>query len=292
MLKILAIGSYPALNTIKSELDKKDIHLTTVRFANTRIEIINNKVEIFVSNEKIDNYDFVWINSDWSNKQIADAICVYLRYKDIPFTEVEGEKSKLVDDVYFALAGVRLPNTFYCQRKKYNKNIHHIERVCGYPMIVKTTRGFGGEGVYMAQDREELLDVINNRLIQRGNYICQEFIPNNFDYRIIVSAQENILSAEKRTRNENEYRNNVHLGASEEFIDANKLDDDLSDISIKATKALNLNWAGVDIVQSTYDNKYYILELNRRPGLTRGSTEITAAYEHIMNLLLERGLYV
>lgn len=292
MLKILVIGAHPALNSIKLELEKKDIHLTTVFYSNIRIEIVNNKVEIFVTNEKIDNYDFVWINSSWSNRQLADAICVYLLYKKIPFTEVEGEKSKLVDNIHLALNGVRIPNTIYCKTKKYHKNTHHIERVCKYPIIIKTTRGSLGSDIYLATNRQELMSIINNELKKTKNYICQEFIPNLYDFRIIVSAQKCILSAEKRIRSENEFRNNAHLGAREEFIDAKKLCNELSDISIKAAKALNINWAGVDIVQSTYDNKYYILELNRRPGLTLGSSEITAAFDHILSLLSERGLYV
>jgi glutathione synthase/RimK-type ligase-like ATP-grasp enzyme len=66
----------------------------------------------------------------------------------------------------------------------------------------------------------------------------------------------------------------------------------LKDISIKSAKALKLNWTGTDIVRSTDNGKYYVLELNRRPGLTEESTEITTAYDHILSILAKKGMYI
>lgn len=66
----------------------------------------------------------------------------------------------------------------------------------------------------------------------------------------------------------------------------------MRDVSLGSARALQLNWAGIDIVKSKADNKYYVLEANRRPGLTLESSEVRAAYTHILSLLAERGLYL
>ncbi|KKQ04327.1 MAG: hypothetical protein US14_C0015G0012, partial [candidate division WS6 bacterium GW2011_WS6_36_26] len=60
---------------------------------------------------------------------------------------------------------------------------------------------------------------------------------------------------------------------------------DVIDIAIRSAKALKLKWAGVDVVTDKDTGHNYILEVNRRPGLTEKSTEISAAYKYIKGLV-------
>ncbi len=45
-----------------------------------------------------------------------------------------------------------------------------------------------------------------------------------------------------------------------------------------------LKMAGVDVVTDNRTNKNYVLEVNRRPGLTEKSTEISALYGYLKGL--------
>lgn len=209
MLNVLALGAHPELRSLKKELNELDISLDISYFSSVRIEIINNQTQIYVADRDICEYDFVWIKSPWNNRPFANAITVHLDARKIPHTEVEVERSKLVDNVHFAENNVNLPNTFYCVTKRMADNIEHIERVCSYPVIIKVTRGSLGEGIFLAKKRSELKHIIEYKLGKAKKYICQEFIPNDYDYRIIVSGQDRILSAEKRIRQEGEFRNNA-----------------------------------------------------------------------------------
>lgn len=292
MIKILALGAHPKLRAIKPQLKKEGIELMICPFSKVRIEIIRNEVDIYIENQNIKNFDFVWINSSWKNRQLANAISVNLNQSKIAHTKVEAEKSKLVDDVSLASHGINIPNTFYVPISKLETSIRNIERVCRYPVIIKITRGAQGKGVHLAKNRAELKSVIQKDLKKSRQYICQEFIPNEYDYRIIVSDRKKILSAEKRIRKNGEFRNNAHLGAQEVFLDKDNLPKALSTISVKSARALKLDWTGADIVQSTENDMFYILELNRKPGLTEESSEITAAYEYILSMLVDRGMYV
>lgn len=293
MIKILALGAHSGLRALEPQLKKQGIELfTSPDFSRVRIEIIKNQVEIYVENKNIREFDFVWINSTWKNRQFANAITVNLRHNKIAHTKVEGEKSKLVDNVALASYGVDIPNTFYASTDKLNVNIRNIERVCRYPVIIKITRGCLGKGIYLAKNRIELENVLNNDLEKSEQYICQEFIPNDYDYRIIVSDQKTILSSEKRIRKGDEFKNNASLGAKEVFLKPSTLDRKLTKISINSAKVLKLDWTGIDVVKSKKDGNYYVLELNRRPGLTEESSEITAAYDHILSMLTKKGLYI
>src|SRR5690606_37745031 len=102
------------------------------------------------------------------------------------------------------------------------------------------------------------------------NFIYQEFIPNDFDYRIVVLGQSRIGSIDKRTRqNLKDHRNNVALGATEFFIEPNEFEgDDLKKLAIDASIACGVEVAGVDIVLSTRNNKAYLMEINSSPGFT------------------------
>ena len=292
MIKILALGAHPELRAIKPQLKKEGIKLTTCPFSKVRIEIIENVISIYVENKKIERFDFVWISSSWTNRQLSNAIAVNLNHNKITHTKVESEKSKLVDNVLLASYKINIPNTFYAPTTRLKTNIRNIERVCRYPVIIKITRGSLGKGIYLAKNRTELKKVIENDLKKSKQYICQEFISNDYDYRIIVADQKRILSAAKRIREKGEFRNHVYLGAKEVFLNTNTLSKNLSKISIESAKALMLNWTGMDIVQSTDNRKYYVLELNRRPGLTKESSETAAAYDYILSMLRKKGIYV
>ena len=66
----------------------------------------------------------------------------------------------------------------------------------------------------------------------------------------------------ERTAQDGEFRANIHLGATAKSIE---ITDEERDLAIKATKVINLEVAGVDMVRSNSGPK--ILEINSSPGL-------------------------
>lgn len=288
-VKLIAIGAHKELREVKSKLKKYyKVDLTTVAYSDIEIFIESGKTKLLCKGEKIENTDFVWIKPNWATRDLVSTVATYLERKKIPHTDVEQQKSKLTDILHLAFEGLSVPKTYYCRTNRLVKNIKKIERFCGYPFIIKIIRGSLGKGLFYIEDKASFLEQID-RLGSQKNYICQPFIPNTFDYRIIVANLE-VVSGEKRIRKEGEFRNNAHLGAEEIFLDLDDIPSDIRKLSIKAAKTLNLDWTGIDIVTSTENKKHYILELNRRPGLTSGSSETNAAYEYIIHLLADKGL--
>jgi len=100
------------------------------------------------------------------------------------------------------------------------------------------------------------------------NFIFQEFIPNDFDYRILT-LKDSVGSVEKRIRqNKDEHRNNHFLGAKGEYVKVENTDNNLKEISIKAAKAMKRDIAGVDIIVNKENGEIYVIEVNPFPGIT------------------------
>lgn len=285
--KILSIGlntSSEEKDRIQTELLKKNISLDIASIKDPIFKIIEGIVYADINGNNLTGYEYVWIQSGWNTTHMAYLLHIYLTYMGIPHNIPSKQDTKITDIFSLAINNVSVPNTFFHNGLKINDtHIDEIERICNIPCIYKKLSGSLGSQVFLIQDKSLIYDVIRENR-KYNSYIFQQYIPNDFDYRVVI-ANELTTSVCKRTRVSDSYRNNVALGASEEFIDIEDTPIDILELAQNASKILNLNWAGVDIVVDKETNKNYILEVNRRPGLTENSTEISAFYSQINGIL-------
>jgi glutathione synthase/RimK-type ligase-like ATP-grasp enzyme len=251
--------------------------------SNTIVIIGGGKISIQCRGVDLKDYDYVWIQYSWRSHDLAYAIAVYLDSFGVRHSFVEPAFSKLVDSVRFELNGNHVPDTFFCFNEDMVDQAQKAEEVCGYPMIVKDTKGECGIDVFLVNDKKEFIELAEKLPIGK-KFLCQRYIPNTFDYRIIV-GNDKVLLGEKRIRGKGEYRNNVSLGAKEEFIPLESIPDGVKERAIASTKTLGLPWTGVDIVTDEVTGKDYVLEVNRRPGITAGSPEAAVVAEFLVKLV-------
>ncbi len=284
---VLAIGiNIPVdeKNLIKKELKQDDITLDTASIKDIIFEIIKGEIFVTITNKDLNKYDYVWIQSGWNTTHLAYLLHLYLKSKKIPHNKTNPHNTKLSDIFSLAYKDVLVPNSFFHNGLRINsQNIEEIEKVCKLPCIYKILQGSLGSHVYLINQKEDIAQTIKDNG-KFNRYIFQEYIPNDFDYRVVI-ANGKPTSVSKRTRIADKYRNNVALGADEDFINIEDVSEDVLNIAIEATNALKLNWAGVDVVTHKDTGINYVLEVNRRPGLTEKSTEITAAYKYIKGLV-------
>lgn len=282
MTKILALGAHKGIKTIKPSSETSDLEIVTASLDEVELFINEDKYEVKINDLDIQRFDYVWLTSSWRTRTIAYAVYLYLIEHGISCNEVEPEKSKLTDMIEFALNGLNVPNTYFISKRNIKAKIKSIEDFCEYPFILKPTRGSLGTDVLLIKSEAEFKEILP-KLNRNEKYICQKFIPNTFDYRIIVGNGK-VVSACERVRQDDEFRNNTYRGAQENFLDIAALAKTITDMALLSASVLNLTWAGVDVVTSSKTGKNYILELNRSPGLTIGSTEISAASDYIQRL--------
>lgn len=284
---ILAIGINTPVKEkriIQERLKLKEITLDWASIKDIIFEIKEGVVTVNIKGMDLKKYDYVWIQSGWNTTHMAYLLHQYLKSQKIPHNRTNIHNTKLSDIFSLASKNILVPNTFFHNGLKVDtKSISKIEKICKLPCIYKTSLGSLGSHVYLIDKKGDIVKTIKENG-KYNRYIFQEYIPNDFDYRVVI-ANGKSTSVCKRTRVSDKYRNNVALGASEDFIKVKNAPEDVIDIAIQSAKALRLNWAGVDVVTNKDNGKNYVLEVNRRPGLTEKSSEISAAYKYIKGLV-------
>ena len=130
-------------------------------------------------------------------------------------------------------------------------------------MVIKLLEGTQGVGVVLAETKNAAESVIEAFNGLQARVIVQEFIKEakGADIRAFV-VDGHVVGAMKRQGKEGEFRSNLHRGGSAEAIE---LSDEEEIAAVKATKAMGLGVAGVDMIQSSRGP--LILEVNSSPGL-------------------------
>lgn len=206
------------------------------------------------------------------------------------FTAVESQalirsRDKLRSLQILARAGVGLPKTVFTN---YAKDVDHvIASVGGAPLVLKLLEGTQGLGVILAETHNAANSVIEAFNGLKARVIAQQYIKESkgADIRAFV-VDGVVVGAMKRQAKEGEFRSNLHRGGSASLIE---LTDEESNTVLKATKALGLGVAGVDLLQSS--SGPLVLEVNSSPGLEgiEGATNKDIAKEIIR--YVERNVY-
>ncbi len=158
-------------------------------------------------------------------------------------------------------SGVGLPTTTFGHSTRYTQGL--IDRVGGPPIIVKLLEGTQGVGVVLAETRKAAESVIGAFRQLDANILVQEFIKEagGTDIRAIVIGGR-VVAAMERHAAPGEFRSNLHRGGTANPV---KLTREERATSVKAAKALGLNFAGVDLLRSARGP--LVLEVNSSPGL-------------------------
>ncbi len=182
------------------------------------------------------------------------------------FTTTDSEalvrsRDKLRSLQVLSRAKIGLPKTVFTN---YSRDVSGvISQVGGPPLVIKLLEGTQGVGVVLAETKNAAESVIEAFNGLQARVIVQEFIKEakGADIRAFV-VDGHVVGAMKRQGKEGEFRSNLHRGGSAETIE---LSDEEEIAAVKATKAMGLGVAGVDMLQSSRGP--LILEVNSSPGL-------------------------
>jgi ribosomal protein S6--L-glutamate ligase len=172
--------------------------------------------------------------------------------------------------------GLGMPKTAFTNFSKGGEK-QLIEQVSGAPVIIKLLEGTQGLGVVLAETKKAAQSVVEAFHGLKARIIVQEYIKEakGADIRAFI-VNGKVVGAMKRQGAEGEFRSNLHRGGVATVIKltrAEKL------AALNAAKALGLDVAGVDMLQSLRGP--LILEVNSSPGLEgiEGATGVNVAAE-------------
>lgn len=175
-------------------------------------------------------------------------------------TELFRGVDKLTQNVNFVSKGVLIPKTYFGNAQSM---IDHAGEFVGFPMVVKDIMANRGERNYLVKSQTQL-DEMREELLE-GRFIAQEFIPNDGDFRVLLSTTDEVLVI-KRLAQPGSHLNNTSQGGGAELIDSPP--SGLIEQSKQILLDSGMPLLGVDAIER--DGKFYFLEINMQPQIFRG----------------------
>jgi ribosomal protein S6--L-glutamate ligase len=140
---------------------------------------------------------------------------------------------------------------------------HAVERLGGYPVVVKSVSGRQGSGVVCISNADDLHSQALPILDRQHGVVVQHYIPTHDrrDIRALIIGGE-LVCAVSLIPAPGEFRANFHLGSQ---IRPAALDTGTEQMAIDAAAAVGCDIAGVDIM-SDGSGQPFIVEVNYAPG--------------------------
>jgi RimK family alpha-L-glutamate ligase len=127
-------------------------------------------------------------------------------------------------------------------------------------VVLKPLFGSEGKGMVRLTDEETAYRVLRAWELHRYIYYLQEYLPH-FQEDIRAFVVGNCVVAAMRRRGTG-WKTNFSKGAEVQPIE---LSAEMEELALKATRLINLDYAGVDLMQAE-DGRTYVLEINSIPG--------------------------
>lgn len=172
---------------------------------------------------------------------------------------LETASNKLKTTQRLSSNGLRVPLTTYASNPVHTDFL--INKVGGLPAIGKLLNGSQGIGVFLLETPQAANTTLESLYRLNANVKLQKFIQTGAkDIRAIVVGDKVSVAMERAGKKD--FRANISQGGSGRKVELSKED---IEICIKAAKAVNLDFAGVDILKDG-DGKTYVIEVNGNPG--------------------------
>lgn len=248
---LILINAYSKLDTainqsvrLKEEFDKIGVEVDVKR---------NNINSVMISEGNpisfIQNYDFVvYLDKDKYTSALLEKTGMRLFNSH--------DAIRLCDDkmdthIKLAGHGINMPDTIsglLCYNldapiSEGMQRVKLIEERLGYPCIIKESYGSLGKGVYCANNRDELLLLMEK--VKCKSHLFQKMITSSKgrDVRVIVIGGKVVCCMQRISMTD--FRSNIELGGAAEPFDLPKA---FKDVSEKVADVLKLDYCGIDIL--------------------------------------------
>ena len=248
------------------EFEKQDV----------KIRVVNpNDVDIFVDRDDRKSIivgckprwlpDFVIPRTGSGTTYFIKAIIRHLERLGVTLINgsnaIDTVKDKLYTQQILAESNLPVPKTLLL---KHPINLDWVEKHLTFPVIIKTLSGSFGAGVFLAENKKQLKQLVKMAEITNEGYdiILQEFIEDSYgkDLRVLV-INGKVIGCMMRQAVDDDFRANITRGG--EGIPY-QITEDIEWLGGESARLLGLDIAGVDLLFS--NGSYKICEVNSSPG--------------------------
>jgi len=158
--------------------------------------------------------------------------------------------------------GIPVPRTLIVRKLEFLDE--GIEKVGGYPVIIKSAFGSYGVGVAIAESRRSLYSSLDMvwKSTASSIILIQEYVAEaeGSDFRAYVIGDKVVASMQRKAI-KGDFRSNLHYGGEALKV---KLSAEEQNLAVRATQALGLDVGGVDLLRSK--DGPVVMEVNANPG--------------------------
>ena len=184
---------------------------------------------------------------------------------------------------------VLIPETIFLNVKEVNKeNAREILDSMGIPVVLKAPNTSFSHYVEKVNTPEEFAKVGKRFLRRADRIIVQQYIPSDYDWRVIVLAGK-VLAVVKYVFAQNTWRimDRAEDGELSTVvgISVKEANPGLINVALAASNAIGKGLYGVDIKE--VDGTYYVIEVNDNPNIDSGNEDQASPeiYKNIVRYL-------
>ena len=174
---------------------------------------------------------------------------------------IDNVKDKLYTQQILGESNLPVPKTLLV---KHPINLEWVETNINFPVIIKTLSGSFGAGVFLAETKKQLEQLVKMAEITKPSYniIVQEFIKDSWgkDLRVFI-LNGKVIGCMMRQATDGDFRANITRGG--EGIPY-QITEDIEWLGGESARLLGLDIAGVDLLFD--EGNYRICEVNSSPG--------------------------
>jgi gamma-F420-2:alpha-L-glutamate ligase len=272
-------------------------HDVSVRIINpTEIDIFvnkDNKSSILVNGESLSLPKFVFPRTGSGTTYYIKAVIRHFERMGVVVINgsdaIDNVKDKLYSHQILAQSNLDIPKTLLL---KHPIDVDFVQKHLGFPVIIKTISGSYGKGVFIADNKKQLRQLITMAELTNPRYdiIIQELIKDSWgkDLRVLV-VNNKVVGCMMRRATDEDFRANLNRGGEGFPYEVNE---QIEWLSTESSKVLNLDIAGVDLL---FDGEgYKICEVNSNPGFegTETFTKKNIAEEMVSFIKMKIGEFV
>jgi ribosomal protein S6--L-glutamate ligase len=210
------------------------------------------------------DFDVVLPRLSATTVQYGEEVVAHLEWNGTPVVNrsyaIVNARNKFRTLRILAQRGLPIPPSFAAGSARHVDR--SVDQTGEYPFIMKPFKGTHGKAILLLDTPTSLKSAIGAMCDLHQDYVIQPFIAESAgnDVRVIVVGGK-VVAAMRRTAQKGEFRSNVHRGGQGQPIE---LHSEYADTAIRATEAMELSIAGVDLLETQAGPM--VLEVNPSPG--------------------------
>lgn len=250
------------------------VSITRASFSKVSYAAEGEKVEIFIDDKPLKSFDLVYYRLIGKARETSAVLVDYIMSHNIKIIDSCHSKSLLFPMTQSKACEMRLlynadipiPKTLFGNLSRIKEK---GKKFLGFPFVLKRTDGKRSNAVWSPKTEIELDLLIQDLLVEQKQgkrFLAQEFIKGSQRLRVLIIGDKPIACITRGTRWRRRFVQKVD-GKIPDKISAviDPIPENIAQLAVRASKAVGLEIAGVDILVEDETQKLFCLEVNSAP---------------------------